>query len=167
MSNPTPVLHILYGKAGAGKSTLCSQLALAPQTILIAQDHWMAELYPEELQTVADYIRLVRRLRGAIGPHVSALLRLGVSVVLDWPANTAETRAWLRSLSEAAGAAHILHVLDVTDEVCLERLRVRNASGLHPYSVSDAEFEELSRYCELPAPVEGFNIVIHRPGLDM
>ena len=161
MSNPVPVLHILYGKAAAGKSTLCSQLAQAPLTILIAQDDWMSKLYLEELQTVADYVRLVRRLGAAMGPHVSELLRLGVSVVLDWPANTVESRAWLRTVAAAAGAMQTLHVLDVADEVCLERLRARNASGLHPYSVSDAEFEELGRYCEPPTSAEGFNIVVY------
>ena len=166
MSNPVPVLHMLYGKAGSGKSTLCSQLAQAPLSILIAQDDWLSKLYSEELKTVADYLRLVRRLGTAMGPHVSALLRLGVSVVLDWPANTVESRAWLRSVCEAAGAMHTLHVLDVADEVCLERLRARNASGFHPYSVDKAEFEELSRYCEPPTSAEGFNIVIHSQGPD-
>lgn len=46
----------------------------------------MSKLYKEELQTVADYIRLIPRLRDAMGPHVTDLLRAGLSVVLDWPA---------------------------------------------------------------------------------
>jgi hypothetical protein len=44
--------------------------------------------------------------------------------------------------------APVLPVLDTADEVCPGRLQARNASGLHPYSVNDAEFEELSRNCE-------------------
>ena len=36
MSDPAPVLHMLYDKAGSGKSTLGRQLAQAPLTILIS-----------------------------------------------------------------------------------------------------------------------------------
>ncbi|MBP2497615.1 putative kinase [Methylobacterium sp. PvP062] len=39
-----------------------------------------------------------------------ALLRLGLSVVLDFPANTVASRARMRTLFEAAGVAHRLHV---------------------------------------------------------
>jgi predicted kinase len=49
-----PTLHMLCGKVAADKSTLSAQLAQAPARIVVAQDHWMAKLYPEELRTVAD-----------------------------------------------------------------------------------------------------------------
>jgi hypothetical protein len=45
-------------------------------------------------------------------------LGAGLSVVLDWPANTVAGRAWMRGIFEAAGAEHKLHFLDVPDEVC-------------------------------------------------
>jgi predicted kinase len=161
MSHHTPVLHMVCGKVAAGKSTLCRQLA-TPGILVIAQDHWMSKLYKEELRTVPDYIRLVRRLRDAMGPHLADLLGAGLSVVLDWPANTVASRAWMRNLFEAAGAAHKLHVLDVPDEVCLARLQARNAAGGHEYQVSCAEFDELSRYFEPPAPAEGFDMLLYR-----
>src|SRR5215217_3572980 len=161
MPQHTPVLHMLCGKVASGKSTLCTELARAPATLVVAQDPWMATLYPDELKTVADYVRLVPRLRAAMGPHLSELLRAGLSVVLDWPANTVASRTWMRGVFEAAGAAHKLHVLDVPDEVCLERLQARNASGAHEYKVSRAEFEELSRYLEPPTPAEGFDVMMH------
>jgi len=40
------------------------------------------------MQTVADYARYLRRLRDAMGPHIQVLLKAGLSVVLDFPANT-------------------------------------------------------------------------------
>jgi predicted kinase len=152
MPDQTPTLHMLCGKIAAGKSTLSARLGAAPSTIVIAQDEWMARLWPDELRTVADYARLVPRLRAAMGPHVVALLRSGLSVVLDWPANTVVSRRWMRGIFEAAGSAHRLHVLDVPDEVCLARLQARNASGLHEYSVSREEFAEITRYLEMPPP---------------
>jgi predicted kinase len=163
MSARLPVLHMVCGKAGAGKSTLCGSLA-GPGSILIVQDAWMATLYKEELQTVLDYVRLVARLRAALGPHIVDLLRAGLGVVLDWPANTLASRAWMRGIFEAAGAGHVLHVLEVPDEVCLARLERRNAEGKHAFKVSRAEFEELSRYFEPPTDAEGFTIVRHGVG---
>jgi predicted kinase len=154
---------MVCGKVASGKSTLCAELAQGPATIVVAQDHWMARLYPNEIKTVPDYIRLVPRLRAAMGPHLTDLLRAGLSVVLDWPANTVASRAWMRNVFEAAAASHKLHVLAVPDEICLERLWARNAAGAHEYKVSPTEFEELGRYFEPPTPAEGFDVVMH-PG---
>src|SRR5262245_26866826 len=112
-----PTLHMLCGKIAAGKSTLAGRLADAPDTILISEDHWMAHLYKEELRTVADYGRYSWRLRAAMGSHVEALLKLGLSVVLDFQANTVRVRDWMRTVYTNAGAAHCLHVLDVPDDV--------------------------------------------------
>jgi predicted kinase len=161
MPHQTATLHMLCGKAGAGKSTLCAALA-APGTILIAQDHFLATLYKRELRSIPDYIRLVPRLRGALGPHITDLLRAGVTVILDWPANTAATRAWMRTLFEAADAAHQLHVLDVPDDLCLARLRRHNDAARHPFTVTRADFDALAAYFEPPTVAEGFNMICHR-----
>jgi predicted kinase len=160
MTKPA-TLHLMCGKIAAGKSTLTCRLAEAPRTALLSEDYLLARLYPGEINTVADYIRYSARLRDAIASHVEALLRAGVSVVLDFPANTVNTRSWLRSLFEAAQADHRLHYLDVPDEVCRARLRARNATGEHDYQASDAEFDLLTSYFVPPVPAEGFNIVRH------
>jgi predicted kinase len=163
MPDHIPTLHMLCGKIAAGKSTLAARLGEAPATIVIVQDHWLARLWPGELHSVADYGRVVARLRAAMGPHVVGLLRSGLSVVLDWPANTVTSRRWMRGMFEAAGAMHRLYLLDAPDELCLARLQARNASGRHDYVVSEAEFAEFNRYFEPPTPEEGFNVMIHPP----
>ncbi len=92
-------------------------------------------------------------------PHVIGLLKTGVSVVLDFPANTPETRVWMRRVAEGSGCDHTLHYLNVSNEICRERLRARNASGAHPFSVSDEQFEAVTRHFVPPAPDEGFNVL--------
>src|SRR5262245_64949711 len=85
-------------------------------------DHWMSTLFPVENKTIDDFARLSARLREAMGPHVIGILRHGLSVVLDFPANTVKWRNWMRSLINEADVAHELHVLDVADRVCKQRL---------------------------------------------
>jgi predicted kinase len=154
-------LFLLCGKIAAGKSSLAQRLADRPATVLISEDHWTAHLFAGELNSIADYARCSARLRAAMGPHVVALLQAGMSVVLDFPANTRVTRRWMRSLIEEAHVRHELHVLDVPDEVCKERLRARNAGGEHPFQASDDDYETFTRYFAPPSEEEGFNVVVH------
>lgn len=154
-------LYLLCGKIGAGKSTLARQLAARPATVLISEDHFNARLFPDELKTLDDYAKYSGRVRAAMGPHVVALLKAGLSVVLDFQANTLASRRWMRTLIDEARAAHELHFLDIPDETCLQRLRARNAAGAHPYQASAADFALFTRYFVPPTADEGFNIVVH------
>jgi predicted kinase len=147
MEAPRPTtLHLLCGKIASGKSTLARRLAARPATLLISMDHWMSTLFPTENQTIEDFTRLSARLRAAMAPHIVDILQQDLSVVLDFPANTVSWRSWMRSLINQTGVAHELHVLDVPDALCKERLRQRNERGEHPYQVSEAEFDMFTSY---------------------
>jgi predicted kinase len=154
-------LYLLCGKIAAGKSTLARHLAARPATLLISEDHWTSNLFPDDLKTIDDYGRLSARLRAAIGPHIVDILRQGLSIVLDFPANTVSNRSWMRSLITEANVAHELHLLDVPDMVCRQRLRERNARGEHPFQASDAEYDLFTRHFVPPRPDEGFNVIVH------
>ena len=166
MADERTTLHMLCGKMAAGKSTLAARLAEAPATILISEDDWLAILYPGELVTIDDYSRRAGRLCEAIGPLIVELLRTGVSVVLDFHANTLARRAWLRALAEGAGVRHQLHYLRVSDETCKARLRARNAAGTHHYQPDDAVFDLFTRYFVPPSVEEGLNVVVHEDRQD-
>jgi predicted kinase len=158
-----PTLYLLCGKIAAGKSTLARRLAARPATLLISEDHWTSNLFAGDLKTIHDYGRYSARLRAAMGPHIVDILRHGLSIVLDFPANTVSNRNWMRSLIAEANVAHELHLLDVPDAVCKQRLRQRNAGGEHPFEASEAEYELFTSYFVPPGPNEGFNVVVHTP----
>ena len=161
MSDLGPILHFICGKIAAGKSTLAAELGAAERTVVISEDAWLSVLFADELSSLADYVRCTSKLRKALTPHVAALLNEGVSVVLDFSANTVQQRAWMRGIIETTGASHQLHVLDVPDEVCLARLRERNARGEHPFAVTEEQYWQFSLYVTLPSPEEGFHLVVH------
>lgn len=162
MSPKSPTLNLLCGKIASGKSTLAATLGSLDGTVLIAEDDWLSVLYADEMSSISDYVRCASKLRRVMGPHVAALLSSGVSVVLDFPANTIETRDWMRSILKRTGAAHTLHLLDVPDDVCIARLRSRNESGDHPFVVTDQQFGQISRHFVAPSPDEGFTIEHHK-----
>ena len=154
-----PTLHMVCGKIASGKSTLARQLAGKPKTLLISEDEWLSRLYPGDINTLRDYVQFAAKLRDMISSHIEQLLRAGNSVVLDFPANTPNTRQWMRDIVNNTGVAHCLHYLNVSDEECKIRLRRRNEDGSHQFTTSETEFETITQYFVAPSLGEGFNVV--------
>ncbi|QBF26591.1 ATP-binding protein [Pseudomonas tructae] len=158
----TPVLHLLCGKIASGKSTVAKSLATEHSAILLSEDHWLSRLYPEQIKSVTDYVQLAHRIRGVLGPLVIDTLAAGVSVVLDFPANTPADRQWLRSLAEAAKVPHCVHYIEIDDDTCRGRLHVRNVRAEHDFAATDAEFDLITSYFRPPNEEEGLDVVMHR-----
>lgn len=156
-------LHIVCGLICAGKSTLCASLSELPNTVLISEDTWLSALYGPEMEIVADYVKYAQRLQTVLSPHIRELLAIDINVVLDFPANTLAQRAWLRGLADSKDIPHTLHFLDVSAEICKQRLALRNTQGTHAFSVSDRQFDQISAHFTRPTADEGFVIKTHRP----
>lgn len=154
-------LHLLCGKIASGKSTFADQLIQSEQGIIISEDQWLARLFSNELSSMQDYVSYSDRLRAAMEPHILSLLQNNQTIILDFAANTKKQRAWMRSIIEQANCSHILHFLNVADEVCLERLKERNAKGEHDFQASEEQFHQFNAYFTPPSEDEGFSIAIY------
>ena len=161
----TPTLHFFCGKAGAGKTTIANALAQEHGAILISEDIWMMRLFGDQMKTFDDYLHFSLKLKTVIGPLVMQLLKSGNHVVLDFQANTKSGRRFFRSVFEHADAAHVLHFVQTSDRMCLERIAKRNIErpeGSH--HLTEEDFALVSSYFEIPEAAEGFNIKIHGAG---
>ena len=158
-----PTLHFMCGKAGAGKTTIAASVAKDLSAILISEDIWMVRLFGDQMKTFDDYLRFSPKLKSVVGPLAVDLLTAGHSVVLDFQANTKTGRAWFRSVFEQAAAAHVLHWVETSDQVCLQRIAKRNIErpeGSH--HLTEEVFTYVSSFFESPKPAEGFNIKTYR-----
>ena len=162
MTEHAPKLHVFNGLPGSGKSTLAHDLAAQPGAVLVAEDAWLSALYGDQMTSLADYVTYSNRLKTVMAPHVVALLRAGVTVVLDYPANTPEQRAWLRGILDASGAPHLMHVMTADAETCWARVQARQEAGKHPFTVSRAQFDRIAAVVTRPAEAEGFVVAEHR-----
>ena len=153
-------LHFIYGFPGAGKTSLARELAERLPGVAIIEDEWLATL-DDPITTLPAYIAASRRARSIIGLLATRLLTLGVNVVFDFAGNTVAHRAWVRSIYEAAGADHVLHVLDVPLDECKRRVRERNAkrpAGLYFGDVAEDLVDTVVAHIVPPSPDEGFTV---------
>lgn len=158
-------LHCFTGKMAAGKSTLARELARTHQAILLVEDAFLAALFPGEIHEISDYITYSARIKEALTGPIVSMLGAGAPVVLDFPGNTPGQRAWFRELFERARVDHELHFLDLPDHVCKRGLQERSRD-LPPGSpfTTEAEFDAITQYFQVPRPEEGFNITVHTRG---
>jgi predicted kinase len=154
-------LHFICGKAGSGKTTLARSLGKSLPAVVFCEDEWICTL-GFEINSLDDFVRASTKCRALIGPLAGDLLRLGVSVVFDFGGNTVKARQWVRGVFEAAGADHVLHVIEATDEQCLANIHRRNDEkpvGVYWGHVSDEIFHGVTAYFVPPAPEEGFTVM--------
>ena len=144
----------------AGKSTLAKKLAKKNNAILLIEDDWLSQLYAEEITDIPEYIKYSVRLQNILSGHIVSLLSHGVSVVLDFPANTKDQRNWFRAIYEKANASHTLYFVDVNDDICKRQLKERSKNRPKGSAfTSEAEFDAITKYFQAPSENEGFNII--------
>ncbi len=160
MTNPGK-LTFFSGKMGSGKSTLSKKIALDTGAIWLSEDKWLSVIYPEEIQTLKDYLKCSLNLKSILKEHLREVLLRGTSVVLDFPANTYEQRAWFKEIMNESNIPHELIFLDVPDSMCLQNIKKRNKSEPSRARFDTEEvFWEVSKYFIPPTADEGFKITI-------
>jgi len=156
-------LHFLCGKMAAGKSTLSNKLTEKYDAVLLCEDDMLAKLYPLEITSIQDYLKYSHRLKEVLKEHVVELLSKGNNVVMDFPANTKNQRAWFREIFESANVEHVLHYVDKSDELCKAQLKKRNENVADDTPLANEEtFDAITKYFEAPKSEEKFNIQIIR-----
>ena len=133
-----PRLIIVCGLPGSGKTTRAKLLENRLEAIRLAPDEWMNALAIDLYD--ADKRARIEAMQWRLGQD---LLRLGLTVVIEWGTWARAERDALRLGAQALGAAVELHYLSAPPEVLFERLR-RRAMEEPPI-----EWEAVLRWSEL------------------
>lgn len=153
-------LTFFCGKMAAGKSTEALEIAKCSNAVLISEDDWLASLYPNQISSLAEYVKYANRLKPEIKKLVQSILLTGSNVVMDFPANTLGQRDWLRSIYTEIEAPHQLIYIDKPDEICLLQLEKRRREQPQRSATDTAQmFHQVTKYFEAPTDKEGFNLV--------
>lgn len=153
-----PTLFFLCGKMGAGKSTESQRLSAEQNAVLISEDDWLAQLYPNQILVFDDYLHFSALLRPLVKSHVFSILKTGTNVVLDFPANTAKQRKWFVSLANDAEAYSQMTYMKASDKICLGQIAKRRVEQpARSQFDTESVFNEVSKFFEQPTELEGIN----------
>jgi predicted kinase len=157
-------LHFICGKAGSGKTTLARELGRTLPAAVFVEDEWIDTL-GFEVKSLQDFGVASAKVRKLIARLAGDLLRLDVNVVFDFAGNTRNHRKWVRGVFEGAGADHVLHVIEATDEQCLANIHRRNEEkleGIYAGYVSDETFHAVTAHFQPPQEDEGFRVQVRQ-----
>lgn len=160
--NGKGTLHFFCGKMAAGKSTKAADIASSHNAILLSEDEWLSQIYPEEIHVFEDYIRYSARLKPLLKVHVQNLLMAGLSVVMDFPGNTRAQRAWFKEIFSEHDLPHLLHYVKASDALCINQLKKRSDNLPEGTAfTTEEEFHVVNSYFQPPSEEESFNIQLH------
>ena len=130
-------LILTCGLPGAGKTTLARQLAADRGAVRLTKDEWLWALGSTPWDEQAR--ELVEQQLCQLAQEV---LRLGLSVVLDFGLWARIERDEMRSVARDIGVGVELHYLDVPTDVLWRRIETRNSQppwDTHPIRRADLD----------------------------
>jgi predicted kinase len=161
--NSKGTLIFFCGKMGAGKSTLSRQISQELNAILLSEDDWLSSLYSNEITNFDDYLKYSNRLKPLLKTHITSILNSGVSVVMDFPANTKNQRAWFKDIFLTENIPHRLIYLEVDEKTCIEQISKRRETNPERALFDTEEvFHHVTSFFQPPSADEGFSLEVVR-----
>ncbi len=103
----TGTAHLIYGFAGAGKTTFARQLERELPAVRFTLDEWMHKLYGPTPS--AEDFETLPILKSLIWQHASRVLELGRDVIFDDGFWSRESRDQIRAKLSTLGAPFVLY----------------------------------------------------------
>ena len=134
---PVARLILTCGLPGAGKTTLARQLASDRSAVRLTKDEWLWALGSTPWHGPTQ-----ERIEHELWQLAQEILRLGLSVVLDFGLWTRIERDEMRSVARRIGVRVELHYLDVPADELWRRIDARNSQQpWDSYPIRRADFD--------------------------
>ena len=157
----SPVIYLICGSTGAGKTTYAMQLSDKVGAVRFSIDEWMAALFwmdtPKPLEP-AWAMERVSRCNYQIWTIALQTAKRGVSCVLDLGFGQQRERIKFADLARAAGLPVELHFIDVPASERWRRIETRNAQKTEtyqlPFDVTREMFDFVESIWDAPTDTE-------------
>ena len=153
MAQQAPLVFLLHGYLGVGKTALARRLEAEHSAIRFTHDEWMRALYGHDPPEAffADY---AERVSGLIEASWTRCLELGLNIVLDFGFWSRSERDRARALIAQYGGECRLYRLTCPDEVARRRIAGRNEELGTSLFIAPATYDALKARFEPLGPDE-------------
>ena len=143
-------LILTCGLPGAGKTTLATQLAADRSAVRLTKDEWLTALGSSPWDTPTR-----EKVEHELWRLAQEILRLGLSVVLDFGLWARIERDEMRAVARGLGVGVELHYLDVPAEELWRRIDARNSRPpWDSYPIRRTDFDGWLALFQAPDAVE-------------
>ncbi len=141
-----PLLHLICGLPGAGKTTLSQKIVAETGGIIFSPDDWIKDIWNNKAEVEGNGFRdQIEQLQWKIAKRI---LQNSVDVVIEWGVWEKSVREKLRDEAKSIGAKVKFYYLDINREILKERLLKRNLSGdKHEFYIPEIEIESFLDHC--------------------
>lgn len=158
---PGPVVHLLCGLNGVGKTTLARGLEDELPGVRFTLDEWMLRSFPELPYDSDEYGFKAEQCKDLMWDIALQVLRTGSDVILDWNQWSQQRRAFWRDRAVQAGYSVVLHYIRRSLEVAVEQAEERvalNVPWVHPLTAT--QIRQFTELFEEPTKDEGIQIIL-------
>lgn len=155
----TPVVYMICGFIGAGKTTFAKKLEKKTGAIRITKDEWLIKLFGHNsrIKGFEEYDKKICELSNNIA---FKFIEHGLGVIIDDGFWVKEQREEMRKRIKKAGARPVLYYVKCPMEVMKERA-VNRSSNLteDSFEIDEELFDKYIKYWEPPGEDENYILV--------
>jgi predicted kinase len=153
-----PVVHLVHGYLGAGKTTFAKRLERELPAVRFSPDEWMVTLHGHD-PPAADFAGHLERVLELIHVMWPRVTKVGVDVILDFGFWSRRSRDQVRRLGAEHGATTRLYALGCAEDTARARCQQRNLDLGGSLFISPETFDALRARFEPLAADEPHEVI--------